>query len=158
VVEFFASSNFLSICRYPVRRFSNTAKNAVNAGGNLMGSPVVHFEITGNDGDLLKKFYGELFDWKIDSDNPQNYGMVASEEGGIGGGVSKAQQGPGMVTFYVATDDVSASLRARKSRSVSLPIPKETWLVSPRCSRSLVRWGSRPLPPPQSIDHNEAQV
>lgn len=75
-----------------------------------MGSPVIHFEITGSDGDLLKKFYGELFEWKIDSDNPLNYGMVAAEEGGIGGGVAKAQQGPGMVTFYVATDDVTASL------------------------------------------------
>jgi hypothetical protein len=91
---------FLSICRYPIRRFSDTAKSAVKAGGNLMGSPVVHFEITGNDGDLLKKFYGELFEWKIDSDNPLNYGMVAAEEGGIGGGISKAQQGPGMVTVY----------------------------------------------------------
>lgn len=75
-----------------------------------MGNAVVHFEITGTDGELLKKFYGELFEWKIDSNNPQNYGMVAAEEGGIGGGVSTAQQGPGMVTVYVGSDDISGTL------------------------------------------------
>lgn len=89
-----------------------------------MGSPVVHFEITGNDGDLLKKFYGELFDWKIDSDNPQNYGMVAAEEGGIGGGVGKAQQGPGMATFYVATDDVTASLNQATALGGTVVLPE----------------------------------
>ena len=47
-----------------------------------MGSPVVHFEITGNDGDLLKKFYGELFEWKIrtsGSKSPANAANWSSE-------------------------------------------------------------------------------
>ncbi len=91
-----------------------------------MGSPVVHFEITGNDGDLLKKFYGELFEWKIDSDNPLNYGLVAAEEGGIGGGVSKAQQGPGMVTVYVATDDITASLNRATELGATVVMPETT--------------------------------
>ena len=75
-----------------------------------MGNPVLHFEITGNDGELLKKFYGELLGWKIDSNNPQNYGFVEAGEGGIGGGVATAQQGPGMVTFYAGTDDIGGTL------------------------------------------------
>ena len=89
-----------------------------------MGSPVVHFEITGNDGDLLKKFYGELFSWKIDSDNPQNYGLVAAEEGGIGGGVSKSQQGPGMVTFYVASADITATLNQATELGGTVVMPE----------------------------------
>ena len=34
-----------------------------------MGIPVVHFEIMGGRGNQLEKFYGELFGWKIDSNN-----------------------------------------------------------------------------------------
>jgi uncharacterized protein len=45
-----------------------------------MGRPVVHFEIMGRDGEALKRFYGELFDWRIDSSNPMNYGLVARDK------------------------------------------------------------------------------
>ncbi len=33
-----------------------------------MGQAVVHFEVIGKDGDKLRAFYGELFDWQIDAD------------------------------------------------------------------------------------------
>jgi predicted enzyme related to lactoylglutathione lyase len=82
-----------------------------------MGQPVVHFEVIGKDAPKLHGFYSELFGWEIDADNPMNYGMVdrdanKTEDGlGIGGGVGPAQEGSdGWVTFYVATDDVEASL------------------------------------------------
>ena len=77
-----------------------------------MGAPVVHFEILGRDGEKLKSFYGELFDWKIDSNNPMNYGIVSSQrEGSIGGGVGASQEGqPGHVTFYVEVNDLQAHL------------------------------------------------
>ncbi len=55
-----------------------------------MGQPVVHFEIRGKDGEKLKKFYADLFDWEIHSENPMNYGFVHTNSGdkGIGGGVT----------------------------------------------------------------------
>jgi predicted enzyme related to lactoylglutathione lyase len=37
-----------------------------------MGCPVIHFEIAGQDAKKLQQFYSELFDWKIDADNPMN--------------------------------------------------------------------------------------
>ena len=50
-----------------------------------MGNPVVHFEVMGKDGEALKKFYGDLFGWTINSDNPMNYGVVdVGEEPRIG--------------------------------------------------------------------------
>ena len=58
-----------------------------------MGQPVVHFEIIGKDAKKLQSYYSELFGWKIDADNPMNYGIVqrdgnVSDDGvGIGGGV-----------------------------------------------------------------------
>jgi len=44
-----------------------------------MGYPVVHFEITGKDSTALHKYYGELFNWQIDAENPMAYGLVSRE-------------------------------------------------------------------------------
>lgn len=81
-----------------------------------MGQPVVHFEVIGKDGELLQKYYSDLFGWKIDADNPMGYGIVTREgntnaEGaGIGGGVMGASDFDGHVTFYVEVPDVEAAL------------------------------------------------
>jgi uncharacterized protein len=88
-----------------------------------MGQPVVHFEIMGRDLNKLSSFYSGLFDWKIDSDNPMNYGIVDREQNvnaegiGIGGGVGAMPegQGPGHVTFYVEVPDVEAALKKAES-------------------------------------------
>jgi predicted enzyme related to lactoylglutathione lyase len=82
-----------------------------------MGQPVVHFEIVGKDGEALKRYYSELFGWRIDSANPMEYGIVAREENlapdgsGIGGGVAGAPPGyDGHLTFYVAVEDCESAL------------------------------------------------
>jgi uncharacterized protein len=88
-----------------------------------MGQPVVHFEVVGKDGEKLQRYYAELFDWKVDSDNPMNYGMVAREDNkaadgnlGIGGGIGQGPEGyEGHVTFYVAVPDVEAALQKAES-------------------------------------------
>ena len=80
-----------------------------------MGKPVVHFEVVGKDGKKLQEFYGQLFDWKIDADNPMNYGIVEAAEGGIGGGVGPTPDGEGRVTFYVQVEDLQAYLDKAQS-------------------------------------------
>ncbi|MFI5266843.1 MAG: VOC family protein [Chloroflexota bacterium] len=77
-----------------------------------MGAPITHFEIMGGQGDQLEKFYGELFGWKVDSNNPMNYGMVDTEAGGkgINGGVGPDQDGGHRVTVYAEVDDMQAML------------------------------------------------
>jgi predicted enzyme related to lactoylglutathione lyase len=87
-----------------------------------MGQPVVHFEIIGKDAEKLKRYYSNLFEWQIDSDNPMGYGMVprdgnVSSEGiGIGGGVGAGPEGySGHVTFYVEVPDVEAALAKAES-------------------------------------------
>ena len=45
-----------------------------------MGQPVIHWEIEGGDADKLWGFYSDMFDWKIDANNPMKYGMA--ETGG----------------------------------------------------------------------------
>lgn len=75
-----------------------------------MANPVVHFEVTGKDGDALVGFYRDLFGWKTQSMPEMGYNMVEKEEGGIGGGIGTAQGGSGLVTFYVSVDDLQATL------------------------------------------------
>lgn len=77
-----------------------------------MGNPVVHFEVTGKDGGKLQSFYSDLFGWKIDADNPMNYGLVDTDSGGkgIAGGIGPSQSGERSLTFYVEVDDPQAAL------------------------------------------------
>jgi uncharacterized protein len=90
--------------------------------GDIMGGPVVHFEVIGKDGPALRSFYSELFEWKIDANNPMNYGIVARDDNvsadgiGIGGGIGQGPEGyPGHVTFYVEVPDVEAALAKAES-------------------------------------------
>jgi predicted enzyme related to lactoylglutathione lyase len=88
-----------------------------------MGQAVVHFEVVGKDGDALRRYYGELFGWNIDTNNPMQYGMVDGKDNttvsggtGIGGGVAQGPDGyDGHVTFYVAVPDVEAALQKAES-------------------------------------------
>jgi predicted enzyme related to lactoylglutathione lyase len=89
------------------------ARSAVteDEGRRQMGNPVTWFEVTGRDGPSLQRFYSELFDWSLDTNNPARYGIVDTG-GGIGGGVGATSDGSaGATTFYVETDDVAAHLK-----------------------------------------------
>lgn len=78
-----------------------------------MANAVVHFEVIGKEPDALKRFYTELFDWKLnDVGGPTDYSTVdTGGEGAIGGGIGGVPEGyEGHVTFYVTVDDVEAAL------------------------------------------------
>ena len=77
-----------------------------------MAYPVTHFEITAKDNKKLRQFYGTVFDWKL-TDAPMNYAMIntnAGEHNGIGGGIGQSRDGKSLVTFYIETDDLKATL------------------------------------------------
>jgi predicted enzyme related to lactoylglutathione lyase len=75
-----------------------------------MTQPVIHFEVLGPDAKALQDYYSSLFDWKINADNPMNYGMVEPGQGGIAGGVGGSPDGKPAVTFYVEVADLQAAL------------------------------------------------
>lgn len=90
-----------------------------------MANPVVHFEIMGKDGAKMREYYSKLFGWKIDASNPMQYGLVAPEEKGIGGGIGGTDEGrPGYVTLYVGVDDVDATLARAESLGGKTIMPK----------------------------------
>ena len=77
-----------------------------------MGAPVVHFEIMGGNGVELEAFYGKLFGWTINSNNPMKYGIVdtGGAPGGINGGVGATKDGSKRVSIYAQVSDLQATL------------------------------------------------
>lgn len=93
-----------------------------------MRNAVVWFEVVGQDGGKLRKFYSDLFGWKIDSaQGDMDYGLVAANNGGIAGGVGASQDGgAGHVTFFVEVDDPKAYLaRAEQLGGKTIVPPME---------------------------------
>jgi predicted enzyme related to lactoylglutathione lyase len=82
-----------------------------------MGNPVAWFEIVGKDGEKLRAFYHDLFDWQIYSFNTRmDYGLVPAQPKGIGGGIGRSEDSDkGHVTFYVEVED-SAGYLARAEK------------------------------------------
>lgn len=75
-----------------------------------MAAHVIHVEVVGKDGPALQQFYGDVFGWKLDTNNPGGYGMFRDEA--LTAGLGQSQDGgPGHVTFYVHADDPAATLR-----------------------------------------------
>lgn len=91
-----------------------------------MAHPVMWFEVLGADGDKLRQFYGGLFGWTFDANNPIKYGLVnTGDPRGIPGGVGQVQPGSRpWVTFYVETPDVTGSLSAAERLGGRVVMPR----------------------------------
>ena len=89
-----------------------------------MGSPVVHYEIRAADPDAARAFYGKLFGWTFPTAVEPGYTYVETgETGGIPGGIGRAQQGMGHVTFFVRVDDVAAALAKATTLGANVFLP-----------------------------------
>lgn len=82
-----------------------------------MANPVVHFEIVSKDASRLQSFYSDVFEWKIDANNPANYGLVDNGGEGINGGIGGPMDDTyaGHVTFYISVPDPAATLQKIES-------------------------------------------
>ncbi len=72
-----------------------------------MGAPIVHFEINAKDSKRAAQFYGSLFKWDINANNPMNYGIVKTgSKKGIEGGIGQVDRNKApYTTFYIEVDD-----------------------------------------------------
>jgi predicted enzyme related to lactoylglutathione lyase len=93
-----------------------------------MSNHVIFFEVVGKDGAALRSFYRELFGWSV-SEVPgdMDYGMVASADAGIDGGIGATPDGgPGHTTFYVESPNPQGTLdRAEQLGAKTLLKPTE---------------------------------
>ena len=92
-----------------------------------MGNPVIHFEVTGKDGEALTGFYEQLFGWK--TQGTARPGLLARREGRRRdrGGIGATQDGgAGHVTFYVGVDDIQGALDKAESLGGKTVLPVMT--------------------------------
>ena len=76
----------------------------------LTGPSVVHWEVQARDPGAQMRFFGDLFGWHVDANNPQNYGMVTpAGPGSIGGGIGPTMDAP-RATFYVQVPSIADTL------------------------------------------------
>jgi len=102
-----------------------------------MGDKVIHFEIVGRDAAALQKFYGDTFEWKLDTNNPGGYGMTSPDETGIVVGIGASHDGgAGHVTGYVAVKDIDAVLARATANGGRVIMPK--FSPGPRATLALV--------------------
>ena len=78
-----------------------------------MAHPVVHAEIRSADPDATRKFYSDLFGWKVAAEGafPGYTFMDTGAEGGPHVAISPRQSHEDEVLFFVAVGDVAATLK-----------------------------------------------
>jgi predicted enzyme related to lactoylglutathione lyase len=76
---------------------------------NIMGQPVMQWQIIAKDPDKLAEFYQHLFDWSLRTDNALGYRMVdTGSDRGIKGGIwPSPPEGHSMVALFVEVDNVA---------------------------------------------------
>jgi hypothetical protein len=102
-----------------------------------MPNPFVHNELATTDLAAAKKFYGALFDWKLEDTDMGAMGTYTTigVGGGVGGGMMKHPM-PGQPSFwlsYVLVDDIEASTKKAKSLGATvirdvMPVAEMGWL------------------------------
>ena len=92
---------------------------------------VVHFEIPADDVERSKKFYAELFGWKIEKftgQTPMDYWMVMTgrEEGkmGVDGGMMQRQMPQQQTIVYIDVPAVDEYVDKVKRLGGSVVVPK----------------------------------
>ena len=83
-----------------------------------MGNPIVHFEISGRDGEVLSEFYSSLFGWNINDNTHGIYSVDPEVENGVDGHIFTTTDdtcSDNGVTIYIEVDDLQASLEKVES-------------------------------------------
>ncbi len=81
-----------------------------------MPNPVIHFEIQSTDAEKSQAFFEDVFGWEINSAPmpsmpDMNYAIVDTQsDSGIGGGIGPSFDDQSHVAFYIAVDDLQATL------------------------------------------------
>jgi len=89
-----------------------------------LANPFVHIELQTQDVEKSKKFYANMFDWKLDDIPGADYTMVNVGEG-TGGGILKksAPYIPDNRLPYIMVDDVAASTKKARVFAATIARP-----------------------------------
>jgi len=91
---------------------------------------VVHFEINADDPLRVKKFYEDVFNWKIEKwEGPMEYWTIDAgeeEEEGISGGLQKREQPEDQIFNYIKVSSVDNFSKKIEASGGTLESPKIT--------------------------------
>jgi uncharacterized protein len=90
-----------------------------------MPRPVMKFQILSAQPDVTAAFYGGLFGWRTDADNPMGYREIdTGSNSGIQGGIWPAPpQAPAFVQLFIQSDDVEATAKKAQELGARLVVP-----------------------------------
>src|SRR4029079_16012268 len=107
-----------------VRAVKAAAEAAPPGPPKLTSPSVVHWEVQARDPAAQREFFGSLFGWAVDANNPQNYGMVnAGGPGSIGGGIGITTDAP-RATFYVQVPSIVDTLDKAATMGAQMVMPR----------------------------------
>jgi predicted enzyme related to lactoylglutathione lyase len=99
-----------------------------------MDHTIIHFEIPAEDLERLKKFYSQLFGWKIEkAPGPMDYWMIqtvpVNKQGwpirpGVNGGMMKKQHSEHKVTNYILVESVDEYSKKIEKLGGKITVPK----------------------------------
>ncbi len=92
-----------------------------------MAHPVVHAEIRSQDPDATRRFFADLFGWKVASEGafPGYTFIDTGVEGGTFVAISPRQSAEDEVLFFVAVEDVEAMLARAEELGGSIVQPAQ---------------------------------
>jgi len=100
----------------------------------MVDHTIVHFEIPANDVQKLKKFYNELFGWKIEKmPGPMEYWTIETvpvdEKGmpvrpGVNGGMMKKQNPEHKPITYISVESVDKYVKKTEALGGKVIVPK----------------------------------
>ena len=92
-----------------------------------MAYPVVHAEIRSQDPDATRRFFADLFGWKVASEGafPGYTFIDTGVEGGTFVAISPRQSGEDEVLFFVAVENVEAMLARAEQLGGSIVQPAQ---------------------------------
>ena len=110
---------------------------------------VIHFEIPADDVEKLKRFYSDLFRWKIEKVlGPMDYWLIETvpvdEEGmlsrpGVNGGMMKKEQSDQTPINYISVEDIDKYVQKTEELGGKIGVPKQevegvgwiAWVLDP---------------------------
>jgi len=100
----------------------------------MVDHTIIHFEIPADDVEKLRKFYTELFEWKIEkTPGPVDYWMIETvpvdEKGmpirpGVNGGMMKRQHPEHKPVNYIAVESVEKYTKRIEALGGKVLVPK----------------------------------
>lgn len=86
---------------------------------------IVHFEIPADDVERAKKFYTDLFGWKIEKTPEMDYWMITtSGEKQVDGGMQKRQSPQEVITNYIDVPNIDEHIAKVGQLGGKIVVPK----------------------------------